>query len=183
MKKYILTLFTLATLNLSASTMVIENHTPGAVCIQMMSTNTLNGINYFYIDQDTHCQFTIESMDVFEVTDFTSQNRQFPFLDVYPFSGNVLQGPGLTSQLPLATLPLPFTNDNGDNSPTRFQFEYIKYLIKGRTGGTGFGPSSIGGVFYQEMASYNDTLDLFNPPIPYSADFIRMGSIYYFSFQ
>lgn len=104
-------------------------------------------------------------------------------MNVYPFSGNVLQGPGLTSQLPLATLPLPFTTDITNNSPTRFQFEYIKYQIKGRTGGTGFGPSSIGGGFYQEMASYNDILDLFNPPIPYSVDFIRTGSIYYFSFQ
>src|SRR5690606_38673291 len=90
MKKLILTLAVLlGTFSAQATTLLIENYCSQARArVLHMLVGSPGGECYFDISTNPD-YFVIDSMDSFTITDGLMGNRQFLFLDVFPFSGNV----------------------------------------------------------------------------------------------
>lgn len=178
MKKIFIICFLLVSFTNYASTLVIENTCQGTLRIlHMRATLGNNHYDYFYPNNNpNYCQ--INSMDVLEISDITALNRQFPFLDVFPFSGNVRDTNGN-----VATLPLPTTIDNSPIPTTRFQLASMRFQVDGDWA-TGFS------LPYDYVGNYVAT-EIFTAPFVYNgipgnpsyyADYMRFSSIYYISF-
>lgn len=185
MKKLFLSLgLALGTLlNANATTLVIENNCHTYVCIQDIETNKLNGVNYefFY----GICNFSIDSGDVFQITDGDLSNFQFPFLNVWPFAGNVWEETVVGSTL--APLPLPSVG-NAIPQNTRYQLYSFKFELKG-AGGTGFSPDThpdpnlAAQGFLVDDAYYSGIYHFLPGQPEYDVTYFKMGSIYLLSFN
>jgi len=183
MKKILLSLgLTLGTLfSANATTLVIEINCQTYVCINMIQTNVVNGVNYVFLaDVSNLCMFVVDGNGyTYYATDGDANNFQFPFLNTFPFSGYVYEGPG-SIPLPLATFPLPVVGFGDDDN--RYQFNYMKFQLKGANG-NGFGPS--GGIY---AGTDSDTL---SPPgtyyspagLEYEASYFFLMGIHYFEFN
>src|SRR5690606_15242212 len=180
MKKLFLSLgLALGTLlNANATQLVIVNNCHTYVCIQSIQTSTINGINYAYVNDSpiNSCEFIIDSGDTYHISDGDTSNHQFPFLNIWPFAGNVYQGPG-SIPLPLAILPLP---PAGTASPNRYQFNYIKFIIKGANG-NGFGENNNSGT---DNSTLTPPGTYYSPAgEPYYATYMKLSDIHYFEFS
>lgn len=165
----------------NATTLVIENQCHTYVCINMIQTNVVNGVNYVFLaDVSNLCMFVVDGNgDTYYATDGDATNFQFPFLNTFPFSGYVYEGPG-SIPLPLATWPLPYIGDWPINTSDRHQFNYMKFQLKG-AGGDGFGPS--GGIYTGED-SWNDTGTYYSPAgEDYEVTYFAVFGMYYFNFD
>lgn len=192
MKKLFLSLgLALSTLlSTNATTLVIENNCHTYVCIDMIQTTEVNGVSYSFL-VDSTCMFVVDGNgDTYYATDGDANNFQFPFLNTFPFSGYVLEGPGQTSNLPLATLPLPYIGDWPINTITqsdRHQFEYMKFTIKGAYG-DGFGPELRGEPVLAAQGYLKDDANhigsYYSPAgEDYEVTYFAMFGIYYFNFD
>lgn len=192
MKKLFLSLgLVLGTLlNANATQLIIENYCHTYVCIGMIQTTEVNGVNYSFL-ADSTCMFVVDGNgDTYYATDGDTTNFQFPFLNTFPFSGYVLEGPGQTSNLPLATLPLPYIGDWPINTITqsdRHQFEYMKFTIKGAYG-DGFGPNphpvpALAAQGYLRDNA-NHTGSYYSPAgMDYEVTYFAYEDLYYFTFS
>jgi|SRR5690606_17143070 len=175
MKKLFLGLVLGTLFSANATTLVIENNCQTYVCIQDIETNKLNGVSYefFY----GICNFSIDSGDVFQITDGDLSNFQFPFLNVWPFAGNVMEETATGSTVMTTSLP-PSGNSTPGND--RYQLYSFKYQLK--TGnGTGFSPEIVNG----NLVDNGGDTGLYFPgqPTEYSVTYFKLGSIYLFSFE
>lgn len=128
MKKVALISCFLLGLNISsAATLIIDNSSSGNVQIPFIQTVKLNN-NYNVISSISFNGtvgsnwISISSGNSYSITDNLSNNYQFPFLNQYPFIGQVN-----------STLPLPVTTDNSYPSSERnilslFRFAMNDYL-------------------------------------------------------
>lgn len=181
MKKLFLSLgLALSTLlSTNATTLVIENNCHTYVCIQVIETAPISGVNYEYYDGP--CGFAVDSNDVFEISDGMGTNRQFPFLNMGPFNNTTVMEE-TTGGSTGAILPLPPTTDNGYPGTTRYQLQNMKFQLKGANG-IGIAPNNAGGVIMNDYAYITGTY-VYLPGTPqYEVTFMRMGSVYYFSFN
>ena len=163
----------------NATTLVIENNCVTDVCIYMIQTNTVNGVSYVFIPDPTDlCGIYVPANGgSYYITDGDATNFQFPFLNEPPLSGNVLEGPGQTANLPVASLPLPPIDDW--NSPDRYRFEYMKFTVKGASGaGIGFNNPPYSDNLPPETFDY----DIF-PGEQYSVQYVSFFGNYYFLFD
>lgn len=160
----------------NASELIIINHCYTYLCVQMIQTSTVNGVNYAYLNEVPFdsCELLIPGGTVFHLSDGLPGNVQFPFLNVWPFTGNVLQGPGQTANLPIATLPLPPTNNENE----RFRFQYMKFRLKGGyDDGFGYNGNLGGNGPYSSTGTYHTP-----PGEPYEMFYVWYSGIHYFEF-
>lgn len=172
MKKIILTLAVLlGTFSAQASTLFIENYcTQARARILHMMVVGPGGECHFDIST-TPNYFVIDPMDSFTITDGVMGNRQFPFLDVFPFSGNVY------FSNPAMSLPLPPTTDNGFPATTRYQLYSIRFLLDNAWA------EGMSTDLTSDTGSYTGVFNSLPGNPPYTVDYARLGSIHYFSFN
>lgn len=168
MKQIILTLAVLlGTFSAQATTLLIENYCSQARAriLFMMIAKPGGGQCNFQVPGTNPGYFMIDPMDSFTITDGVMNNFQFPFLNVYPFSGNVL----CFSSFPL--MPV-----DSLNSPDRYRFMSMRFELD-NTSIMSFLADPI-----TETGSLSGTFSLPGNP-PYTVDYARLGSIYWFSFN
>ena len=191
MKKLFLSLgLALGTMfSVNATDLVIENQCHTYVCIQSIQTSTLNGISYEYYNG--LCGFSVNGGGtIFHISDGNINNYQFPFLNVWPFTGNVMEE--TTGGSTVAMLPLLSTSDNEClNCPPnflpateRYQLRGIKFQLNGASG-TGFGPL-YDYVIQQPMEDNANFTGIYNylPGMPqYEVTYFHIFEKYYFLFE
>jgi len=172
MKKIILTLAVLlGTFSAQASTLLIENYcTQARARILHMMVVGPGGECHFDIST-TPNYFVIDPMDSFTITDGVMGNRQFPFLDVFPFSGNVY------FSNPAMSLPLPPTIDDGFPATTRYQLYSIRFLLDNAWA------EGMSTDLTSDTGSYTGVFNSLPGNPPYYVDYFRLGSTHYFSFS
>src|SRR5690606_33811259 len=172
MKKIILTLAVLlGTFSAQATTLFIENYCSQAKArILHMVVGGPGGECYFDISTNPN-YFVIDPMDSFTITDGLMGNRQFPFLNVFPFSGNVY------FPNPAMSLPLPPTTDDGFPATTRYQLHSMRFWLDN---------AWAEGMLIDltsDTGSYTGVFNSLPGNPPYTVDYFRLGSTHYFSFS
>src|SRR5690606_8101851 len=124
MKKVALISCFLLGLNISsAATLIIDNSSSGNVQIPFIQTVNLD--NNYNVISDISFYGTVSSNwisvssgNIYSITDNLSENYQFPFLNQYPFIGQVN-----------STLPLPVTTDNSYPSSERYILSLFRFAM------------------------------------------------------
>lgn len=124
MKKVALISCFLLGLNISsAATLIIDNSSNGDVKIPFIQTvkldynyNVISDISFYGTVSSNW--ISISSGNAYSITDNLSNNYQFPFLNQYPFIGQVN-----------TTLPLPVTSDNSYPSPERYILSLFRFAM------------------------------------------------------
>ena len=178
MKKIILTLAVLlGTFSAQATTLLIENYCSQARAriLHMMVAGPGGGCHFDI--STTPNYFVIDPMDSFTITDGLMLNFQFPFLNVYPFSGNV------TFSNPAMSLPLPPAGDEPPNAIVdRYQFMSMRFWLDNASAdGMVADVNALG--YYEDSASYSGVFNSLPGNPPYTVDYVKVGSIYWFSFS
>lgn len=124
MKKVALISCFLLGLNISsAATLIIDNSSSGNVQIPFIQTVNLDS-NYNVISSISFYEtvgsnwISVSSGNIYSITDNLSGNYQFPFLNQYPFIGQVN-----------STLPLPVTTDNSYPSSERYILSLFRFAM------------------------------------------------------
>src|SRR5690606_18763437 len=126
MKKVALISCFLLGLNISsAATLIIDNSSSGNVQIPFIQTvkldynyNVISDISFYGTVSNNW--ISISSGNSYSITDNISNNFQFPFLNQYPFIGQVN-----------TPLPLPVTNDNLNPSSERYILSLFRFGMNG----------------------------------------------------
>lgn len=185
MKKIILTLAVLlGTFSAQATTLLIENYCLQArvriLHIMIMKPGNPSSECYFTFPTNNPDYFMIDPMDSFTITDGVMNNFQFPFLNVYPFSGNVTFISGSITSLPLP----PAANDPANAIVDRYQFRSMRFQLDNAWAEgmvADYNPSGSG--YYEDTGSYTGVFNLLPGSPPYTVDYVKVGSIYWFSFN
>ena len=167
MKKIILPLAVLlGTFSAQASTLLIENYCSQARArILYMVITKPGGQCEFQFPGTNLDYFMIDPMDSFTITDGDILNFQFPFLNVYPFSGNV------SCLSPGSLIPVSL------NSPDRYRFMIMRFLLDDAQ------IWSFSADMITETGSLTGAFDFLPGNPPYYVDYFRLGSTHYFSFS
>lgn len=106
----------------NATTFVIENkcHTYVTIYTIKITKPDYPSLQFYPGSNNIH-HFIVNGNSIFEISDNDSSNKQFPFLNQYPFAGYVNSDNG--GQV---NLPLPFATQND-----RYKFNYMKFVLKG----------------------------------------------------
>jgi hypothetical protein len=124
MKKTLFSLLlTISFTSIQATTLIIDNSSSGNVQIPFIQTvnldsnnNVISSISFYGTVSNNW--ISISSGSVYSITDNLSNNYQFPFLNQYPFIGQVS-----------TTLPLPVTNDNLNPSSERYILSLFRFAM------------------------------------------------------
>lgn len=124
MKKVALISCFLLGLNISsAATLIIDNSSSGDVQIPFIQTvkldnnyNVISDISFYGTVSSNW--ISVSSGNSYSITDNISNNFQFPFLNQYPFIGQVN-----------STLPLPVTTDNSYPSSERYILSLFRFAM------------------------------------------------------
>ncbi|HLV46893.1 MAG TPA: hypothetical protein VKY32_07620 [Flavobacterium sp.] len=178
MKKLILTLAVLlGTFSAQATTLFIENYCSQARAriLHMMLVGP-GGECHFDVSLNPN-YFVIDPMDSFTITDGLMGNFQFPFLDVFPFSGNVY------FSNPAMSLPLPPAGNEPPNAIVdRYQFMSMRFWLD-NAGTEGMSADYNASGYYEDTGSYTGVFNSLPGNPPYTVDYVKVGSIYWFSFN
>src|SRR5690606_33888784 len=121
--------------------------------------------------------FMIDPMDSFTITQGLLGIFLCPFLDVFPFSGNVY------FSNPAMSLPLPPAGDApADALVDRYQFRSRRFWLDNAwPEGMSADVNALG--YYEDSASYSGVFNSLPGNPPYTVDYVKAGSIYWFSFS
>lgn len=124
MKKTLFSLLlTISFSSIQATTLIIDNSSSGNVKIPFIQTvkldynyNVISDISFYGTVSNNW--ISISSGNSYSITDNISNNFQFPFLNQYPFIGQVN-----------STLPLPVTTDNSYPSSERYILSLFRFAM------------------------------------------------------
>lgn len=124
MKKTLFSLLlTISFSSIQATTLIIDNSSNGNVKIPFIQTvkldynyNVISDISFYGTVSNNW--ISISSGNSYSITDNISNNFQFPFLNQYPFIGQVN-----------STLPLPVTTDNSYPSSERYILSLFRFAM------------------------------------------------------